>query len=158
MTGAQAVCARIASTDDHHALAGGQNLLGMARRIGDDIPVAGQPLVLLRQEIHCEMDAVQLAAGHVEVPGLLGAPGKQQGVKLLAQILDRDVVAHVGPGLATDAFFHELPDAAIEVTLLELKIRDAVAQQAPRTIGLFENRDPVAGAVQLLRGGQAGRP
>ncbi len=43
-------------------------------------------------------------------------------------------------------------------SLLELEVRDAVAQQAADAVGALEDRDHVPGAVELVRGRQAGRP
>src|SRR5205809_7316060 len=42
--------------------------------------------------------------------------------------------------------------------LVELHIRDAIGEQAARSIGAFEDRDPMSGAVELGRGAEAGRP
>ena len=42
--------------------------------------------------------------------------------------------------------------------LLELEVGDAVAQQAADAVGALEDRDPMAGPVELVGGGQAGRP
>ncbi len=82
---AQAIRPRVAAADDDHALAGGQNL-----------PAAGtaspsHALVLLRQEIHREMDALQLAAGHLQIARLLRAAGQQDGIELAPQIVHRHV-------------------------------------------------------------------
>ena len=147
VAGAQAIGAGVAAADDHDALAGGQDLI---RHL-----VAFAAAVLLRQELHREVDAVQLAAGDVQVARLLGAAGQQDGVELLAQILHRDVAAHVGTGLETHSLGAHLLDAAVDEVLLHLEIRDAVAQQAADAVVLLEDRDVVAGARQLLRGGQA---
>ena len=49
----QAIRARIASADDHHALAGSKNLVGHH--------IARAEAVLLREKLHGEMDALQLA-------------------------------------------------------------------------------------------------
>ena len=148
---AQAIRARIASADDDDALA--------ARQRGgfavEAVPRA--EAVLQGQKVHGEVDAVQLAAGHRQVARLLGAAGQQDGVELLAQVLGRNVVADVGLGLERDSFGHELLDAAVQNALFELEIGDAVTQQAADAVGLFEDRDGVAGAVELLRRGQARR-
>ena len=50
-----------------------------------------------------------------------------------------------------------LLDAPVDEVLLHLEIRDAVAQQAADAVALLEHRDGVAGARQLLRGGQTRR-
>ena len=75
---AQAIRARIAAADDHHALAGGQNLI----RHG----IAFADLIRLRQEIHREMDALQLAARNFQIARLLGAARQQDGVEIALQI------------------------------------------------------------------------
>ena len=49
---------------------------------------AGDAAVLLRQEVHGEMDAAQIAAGHREIARLLGAAGQQHGVVFGLEILD----------------------------------------------------------------------
>ena len=55
-----------------------------------------------------------------------------------------------------DAFSAHLLDAAIEDPLFELEIGNAVAQEPADAVVLFVHSDRVAGAAQLLRGGQAG--
>ena len=91
MAGAQAIGAGVAAADDHHALARGQNLTGNL--------VAGDALVLLRQKLHGEVNAFELAAGDFQVAGSFGAAGQQNRVEFLAQIFDGHVVAHVRVGL-----------------------------------------------------------
>ena len=56
-----------------------------------------------------------------------------------------------------DAFGFHLLDAAIDVRLLQLEIRNAIAQQATHTIALFEDHDIMSDARELLRRGQTGR-
>ncbi len=78
-------------------------------------------------------------------------------MEIAAQVLDRDVLSDVGAGHELHAFGGELLDAAVHQMLFELEGGNAVAQQAPDAVGLFENSDLVSGAAQLLRGGQARR-
>src|SRR5437879_5048391 len=54
----------------------------------------------------------------------------------------------IGPELSS--LGHHLFEASVDQMLFHLEIRDAVAQQAADAIVLFENRDPVASARQLL--------
>ena len=60
-------------------------------RIGSTLPLrlAADAPVLLRQEIHGEMDALQLAAGDRQVARLFGAAGEHDRVVLLDQLVDR---------------------------------------------------------------------
>ena len=81
VAGAQAIRAGVAAADDHDALAGGQNLVGHV--------VAGIALVLLRQELHGEVNALQFAPGNIQIARSFRAAGQQHGVKFLAQILRR---------------------------------------------------------------------
>ena len=48
-------------------------------------------------------------------------------------------------------------EPAVEVALLHLELGDAVAQQAADAVGPLEHDDVVAGAGQLLGGGEPGR-
>ncbi len=54
-----------------------------AGRLAADAPV------LLRQEIHGEMDAFEIAAGHRQVARLLGAAGQHDGIVLGDQLFGR---------------------------------------------------------------------
>ena len=78
--GADAVGAGVAAADDDHVLAAGEDRLHVAERL-----VAHAP-VLLRQKIHGEMDAGELAPGDRQVAALLGAAGERDGVVLVEQL------------------------------------------------------------------------
>ena len=127
-------------------------------RICESQVIARVHLVLLRQKLHREVDALQLAARDVQIARLLGAARQQDRVELLAQVLDRHVDADVGVGDELHAFGRHLFHAAIDGPLLHLEIGDAVAKQAADAIPLLEQRDIVSGARQLLRGGQPAGP
>ena len=68
----------IAAADDHDVLAGGHQLVRHR--------VAGDDLVLLRQEIHREHDTVELAARHVQVARRLGAARQDDGIEIGEQL------------------------------------------------------------------------
>ena len=76
--GAEAIRAGVAAADDHDVLAGGVD----PRQF-----VAFAVAVLLRQVIHREVHALELASGHVQIARLAGAAGEQ----------DRIEVAHADP-------------------------------------------------------------
>ena len=149
VAGAQAIRAGIAAADDYDALAGGANLIRNR--------VAGDHFILLRQELHGEIDALELAAGNVEVAWGFRAAGQQQGVKFLAQILRGNAAAHVSARLEADSLGHHLFQAPVEHALFQLEVGNAVAQQAADAVVFFKYGDVVPGAIQLLRGGQARR-
>ena len=83
VAGAEAIGAGVAAADDDHVLAGGEDRLRPGTRIALVAPV------LLRQELHREMNALQLAAGDVQIARLLGAAREQDGVEVAPQVVDR---------------------------------------------------------------------
>ena len=66
--------------------------------------VAVAALVLLRQELHGEVNAFQFASRDHEVARLLRAASQQDGVELSLQILHRHVFSDVRVGDELDAF------------------------------------------------------
>ena len=90
--------------------------------------------------------------------GRVDAAGEHDRVELAAQLVDRHVHADVGVGAEHDAFFAEQREPAIEDSLLELELGNAVAEQPADAIGALEHRDRVAGAIELRRRREARRP
>ena len=148
--GAEAVGAGIATAEDDDALAGG----------GDDLAlgevVAGEELVLRGEEVHREVDAVEVAAGDGEVAGVGGAAGQADGVELVHQVAGVDIDADVDARAEDDAFRLHLLEAAVDEALLHLELGDAVAEEAADAVVAFEDGDVVAGATKLLGGSEAG--
>src|SRR5206468_9762804 len=64
----------------------------------------------------------------------------------------------VAPRLERDAFLAHQRQSAIEPPLLELEFWNAVPQQAADPIRALEDRDQVAGAIQLRGRGETCRP
>ena len=93
--------------------------------------------------------------GIFEVARLLGAAAEQDGVVVPGERFDGHVDAHMRVGQEGDAFGAHLLNAAVDDVLLQLEVGNAVAQQAADAVVLFIDGDGVAGAAQLLRGGQA---
>ena len=149
--GADAVGAGIAAADHDDLLALGENRLDVALRL------VAHPPVLLRQEIHGEMDALELAAGHRQVARLLGAAREHDGVVLLHQLVDRDVDADIGAVMELHAFALHLLDAAVDVDLFHLEVGNAVAQQPAGLGPALVDMHLMSGARELLRASQAGR-
>ena len=113
--------------------------------------------VLQRQVLHREVDALQLAAGHRQIARLPGAAGEQHGVEVGDADARRHVDADVDARPEHHAFGLHDRQPAIEEALLHLELGNAVAQQAADAIGLLEDGHRVAGAIQLIGGGQARR-
>ena len=60
-------------------------------------------------------------------------------------------------GHEADALRLELGDPAVDVVLLQLEVRDAVAEQAADRVVALVHDDVVTGPGQLLGGGEPGR-
>src|SRR5690606_32366482 len=140
----------VATTDDDDVLAGGGDL------VGDLAP--GHDGVRLVQEVHGEVDAVELAPGDGQVARHGRARGDHDGVVPRAQVVPRDVDADLDAGAEASALGLHLGDATVDVVLLELEVGDAVAQEAADRVVPLVHGDRVAGARELLRGGEAGGP
>ncbi len=128
----------------------------MAMQAGS-IGVAFVAAILLRQKLHGEVNALELAAGNRQVARLLGAAAEQDRVVLSGERLDGNVDADMRVGQEGDALGAHLLDAAIDDVLFQLEVRNAVAQQAADAVVLLVDGDGVAGAAQLLRGREARR-
>ena len=124
-------------------------------------PVTRSPwlrLFCLRQKVHREMDAGQVAAGHWQIATDARPGGDQHRIKLFEQArrgklvaADARVAAELHP------FGFHLPDAAPNLLFAEFEIGDAVHQQPAGAAVALEHHDGVTGAVELLRGRHAGR-
>jgi hypothetical protein len=113
--------------------------------------------VLLGEELHRVVDAVELAAEDRQVAGGLGAAGHHQHVVVVQQPLDGNRHADLEVGAEDHAFSLHLRDAPVDQVLFHFEVGDAVAEQAANPVGLLEYGGLVAGAGQLLRAGETRR-
>src|SRR5690606_14289193 len=160
VAGAHAVRAGVAAADHDHMLALGQCLVGQA--------VAGHGLVLLAQEVHGEIHALEFAAGYRQVARGFRAAAHDHGVELGQQGIGRAHrqaighgvrrVADIGRGQELHALGFHLGNAAVDKRFFQLEVGDAVAHQAADAVALVQHRNRMAGARQLLRARQAGWP
>jgi hypothetical protein len=113
--------------------------------------------VLLRQEIHREMDAVEVAAGDRQVARGFRAAGQCQRVILVQHLARVEVAADMDAVMEGDALGFHLRHAAIDDGLLHLEIGNAISQE-PAGLGVFlVDMHLVTGARELLRAGHARR-
>ena len=99
------------------------------------------------------MDAFQLAPGNLEVASGGGSRGKDEGLKPFGQRFRVNVPAID----EDDAFLFEQGDAAVDDALVQLEVRNAIAQQTARLLAGLKDRDAVAAAVQRIGSGQSCR-
>ena len=110
--------------------------------------------VLLGEEVHGEVDAAQLAPGNRQVARLLGARRQQDGVEPASKLGYGEIDADLDAGLEEDPLLPHLLDAPVHDPLLQLEIRDPVAEQPAHAIRLLEDGHRVAGTGQLLGRGE----
>ena len=149
--GADTVRPGVAATDHHHALAGGDDRLGM-------LVERRHPAVRLAQVIHCEVDTALLAPRNRQVARLFGAAGHHHHVIIVHDPLERHGHADFHAGAEDHALGLHLLDPAVDQPFLQLEVGDAIAQQPADPVGLFEHRRGMAHPRQLLGAGHAGRP
>ena len=149
--GADAIGAGIAAADDDDVLAAGEDRLARRRRLAADAPV------LLRQEIHGEVDAIELAAGNGQVARLLGAAGQDDCIIVGNELVGGDVDADMRAVVEHHALGLHLRDAAVDVMLFHLEVGNAVAKEAAGLGEFLENVGLMSGAGKLLRAGEARR-
>src|SRR5574337_1095097 len=149
--GADAVGARVAAADDDDVLAAGEDRFVRADRLARDAPV------LLRQKLHREMYAREIAPGRGQIARGLGAAGKRDRVVGLDKALAAQRDADIGVRVECAAFARQLLDAPLDDPLLELEVGDAVAQKAAGPGVFLVDVNLVAGAGELLRAGEARR-
>src|SRR5271165_3089769 len=118
---------------------------------GAAFAVARAALVLLRQEIHREMDAVEFASRNLEVARRLGAAGYRHRVEFLDQRRHLDADPDLDLGTKGHALGFHLIDTAVDQPFLHFEIGDAVAQQTTNAVALLEQCHRVTRTRQLLR-------
>ena len=118
---------------------------------------AADSAVLLREERHREVDAVEFPAGDGEVTRLLTSGGQHDRFVFVEEALDRPVHTDVTVDAELDALGLHLRHPSVDGVLVELEVRDAVAEQAADLGVLLEHLHAVPGPGELLCGGQARR-
>ena len=82
MARAQAIGSRVAAANNHDVFAGGQNVAA------PDRAVSLAALILLRQEIHREMDSLQFPARNLQIARCFRASRENDGIEFALQIFN----------------------------------------------------------------------
>src|ERR1035437_5971223 len=150
--GTDAVRSGVAAADHDHMLAAGENVRRAAERLVADAAV------LLRQEIHREVNAPEIAAGNRQVARGFGAAGQRQRVVLVQHLARIERAgrraADVNAVMEGDALGFDLREAAVDDVLLHLEVGDAVTQQAAGLGEFLIDMHVVADTRELLRAGK----
>src|SRR5262249_20394811 len=125
------------------------------------VAVAGHATILQRQKIHCEVDAVELSAGNVQIARLLGSGCERDRIELVEESSRGNAVGTVAADMGVRSEFDALGahrlDAAVDLLLLQLEIGNAVTKHPPDAIAFLEQYNVVSGAPELLSAGHARR-
>ena len=152
MAGAEAVSARVAAADDEDALAFRVNC-----EFWIDC-VTFTTAVLLREELHCVVDAVEFTARDVEIARVLCAAGEENCIVVASQRFDGNVAPNMSVSEECDALGPHLLESAIKDVLFEFEVRNSIAKQAADAVVFLVDRDGMAGTTELLCGGESGGP
>eukprot|EP00038_Savillea_parva_P027850 m.61810 g.61810 ORF g.61810 m.61810 type:complete len:549 (-) comp8048_c0_seq1:4976-6622(-) len=149
---ANAVVARVATANHDHLLALDVNkllvlVLGIQQAFG-----------VGTEKIHGEMHPTKLPAGNGQVTRYSRSRGEQDGIKTLAEFVQRRVDTDFDIGLKDNAFFrHEVHAPLHNIHLVALHVGDTVHHEPANAIGTLQHRHRVPGLVELVGGGHPGR-
>jgi len=113
--------------------------------------------VLLFEEIHGEMDAVEMAAGDGQIAGCGGPARQYDGMEFPEEVTGADIGADFRVAFEYDTgFFHQFYPPG-DHPFFQLEIGNSIAEKATGFIIPFEDGDGVTGGVELIGGGQSCR-
>ncbi|MFM1944679.1 MAG: hypothetical protein RI897_3661 [Verrucomicrobiota bacterium] len=148
--GSDAVGSGISAADDEDIEVFGVDWWGAVFAVQDPLGIGGE-------ELHGEVDALELTAGDRQVAGHGGTGAEDGGVELRLEVFGGQVFADLGIGDELDTFLLEEVDSAFDDLLfVEFHVRDAVHEQSSDPVGSFVDCDLVACLVELGSGGEAG--
>ena len=150
---------------------GGANTVGasIAAANDDDVPVLGvdervvgstieHGLGVGGEKLHRKVDTLERAALNREVARLRRAGADDGRVVFVEKYLGLDILADISVADEFDALvFHQLNATQHYLLFVELHVGDAIHEEATGAISALEDGDAVASAVELRRGGKAGR-
>ena len=112
----EAVGTGVAAADDHHMLAFGGDVVDRLDTVHATCGV--------RQELHGEMDTLELAAWNLHVTRHGGADGNHHCVVAGTQVIPGDVLADFHAGAEHGAFGFHLLDSAVDEALVEFEVSE----------------------------------
>src|SRR5690606_13341729 len=110
----------------------------------------------LRQELHGEMDALEIPPLHAQIAWMLGSETQQHRVEVLPKVGRREIRTDVNPRLEGHAFFPHLIETTIDDPLLHLELGDSVPEEPADPVVLLEDRYGMPGPSELLGSGKPG--
>jgi hypothetical protein len=144
-----AVVTSVTTTNDDDVLA-----------LGGDVCLVGklgveQRLRVLVQELHGEVDTLEVAVGDRKIARHGGTRRDDHGVVVFLERLQGDVaLADEAAGDVLDTLGGHEVDTTLNDVLVELHVGDTVHEETTNTVGTLVDGDLVAGLVQLIGSGE----
>jgi hypothetical protein len=139
------VVTSVTTTNDNNVLVLGRDVLAVRKtRVEKRFGV-------LVQELHGEVDTLQVAARNGQVSGDGGTSGKDNGVMLGSKGLEGNItLTNRDTGDKVDALSSHEVNTALDDVLIELHVGDTIHEQTTDTVGSLVDGDTVASLVQLV--------
>ena len=155
--GSNTIGARVTASDHDDVLPGGSDKgVLVPLRFQGSLLGHEEALLVLREELHGKVNALEVAARNGQVTRLGSADGEGKGVVVGPELVDVDVTADIGVRNELNALLSEKVDAAVDGLLLELHVGDAVHEKTPDAIGPLVDGDLMTHLVELVGCGKAG--
>ena len=154
--GSNTIGARVTASDHDDVLPGGSDKgVFVPLRFQGSLLGHEEALLVLREEFHGKVNALEVAARNGQVTRLGSADGEGKGVVVGPKLVDVDVTADIGVRNERNALLSEKVDAAVDGLLLELRVRDAVHEKPPDAICPLVDGDLMTHLVELVGCGKA---
>ena len=143
-----AVATGVAATNDQHIFAFGADEFVFAEFN------AGKHAVLLAQQFEGEMNAVEFTAGDFQIPRGRRSRGDDHSIEPTGKGF---IASNCLTIVELDAFLLQQRDATVDDGLVELEVRDAVAEQSASSLILFEDGNHVTHLIERIGCSKSGR-
>ena len=147
-----AVVTGVTTTNDDNVLALGRDV-GVVGKLGVE-----QRLGVLVQELHGEVNALEVAVGNGKVTGHGGTGGNDHRIVLLLERVKGDIaLADKAAGNVLDALSGHEVNTALDDVLVELHVGDTVHEKTTDAVRALVDGDLVASLVELVGSGETSR-
>ena len=137
----------ITTTNHQHILAFGSNAIVLAELH------ASQHTVLLRQHLEGEVNTLQLSAWGLEISCCWGSSRNDYGIEIGCK---RCRISNILVIFKLYSLLLQQLDAAVDDGLVELEVRDTIAQEPACGLVLLEDRNAVAHQVKVVGSSESG--
>ena len=109
------------------------------------------------EQLKGKVYALQVATGDIQVTGCRCACGDDDSI-VTGKTVDKRLAGHLLAVTELDALLLKQSQTTIDDRLVELEVRDAVAEKTAGGFSFFKDRDLITHVVQIVGGSKTGRP